>query len=121
MIDLVLFSDAASDLDTRAARLGCAFFVFTGIAQNSGNITIEHEVFEQPPEGEWLNIAMFAVGTAADDVLDADAKAASIAWSLLERILPPSSQFFFHLVFSCWGQSFGLTCGRSTHRWETSA
>ena len=64
-----------------------AIFVFSGISNNFDKIAIEHEIFEQPPEGEWLNIAMISVGTTADDVLTAEAKAAFVAWSFVERVL----------------------------------
>lgn len=81
-----LFSDAAFDLGTCATKLGCALYVFSGVARNLNKVTLEHEVFEQPPEGEWLNIALTTISTNADTVLAAEAKVAFVAWSRAERI-----------------------------------
>ena len=86
-LDFALFSDAAFSIDTCAAKLGCALFVCTGSAQNLEKVTLEREIFEQPHEGEWLNIARISTRSTAHDVLMAEAQAAYVAWTLAERVL----------------------------------
>ena len=62
-------------------------FVFSGTAHHSQSITLEREIFEQPHEGEWLNIARISTRSTAHDVLMAEAQAAYVAWTLAERVL----------------------------------
>lgn len=86
-VEFALFSDAAFDVSTGTARLGGALFVFSSVAENLDDPELERMIFEQPHNGEWLNLGMFTVGTDAESVLVAEAKASFVAWNLAERIL----------------------------------